>query len=324
MPYAIVWTNDLSGLSVVADRPGVEVELVAECPDVGALVHDSMVIQERLATSNAGQGTGGAAQGGGSEQVTTAGGRVLNFTEKSIGNLKRAEQRRGADALARKYGYANAAEMDAALGGGKPTPKQGASKPVAETPSADSASGGLTAAERKELAELREKNKRLADERAKSDRIARESRRKQEAAEVEATLKVAAHRAGIDDVDYALTLYARHVQGKSEQELKRIDSKAFFTGLKTTHPHLFVGAAPAGAVEKKEPATTGTGGKTEDGAAAPQTPANAGAARPGNGAGGGGPAQGGGKTFDARSATREQLDTRLAELGLQNPAGASF
>lgn len=274
-------------------------------------------------TSNAG------AQGTPPEQVTTTGGRVLNFTDKSINNLKRNERSKGADALAREYGYENAAAMRAALGAGgaaKPAPKTAAGKPAAQTQESDAggASSGLSAAERKELAELREKNARLAKEKAKADRIAAEARKRQDDAEVEAILKVAAHRAGIEDVDYALTLFGRHVASKSEAERKRIDPKAYFAGLKTSHPHLFVGAAPAGAVEKKEPATTGTGGKTEDGAAAPQTPANAGAARPGNGAGGGGPAQGGGKTFDARSATREQLDTRLAELGLQNPAGASF
>lgn len=278
-------------------------------------------------TQTPGTASEGTQTAGTQEQVTTANGRVLNFTDKSIGALKRAEQRRGADALARKYGYENAAAMDAALAGGGAPSKPAARTPAAPPPKPATQPGAgdeppLTAQERRELAELREKNKRLADEKAKSDRIARESRRKQEHAEVESALKVQAHRAGIEDVDYALTLYSRHIAGKSEAELKRIDSKAYFAGLKTTHPHLFI--TPATPAAPKEPITTGTGGKTDEGAAAPATPGSGGVARPGNGAGAAQPGAGGSKSFDARNATREQVDSRFAELGLQNPAGASF
>jgi hypothetical protein len=82
------------------------------------------------------------------------------------------------------------------------------------------------------------------------------SRRKElqtaiDATEAEMELRVMATRAGVHDVDYAITLLTRTLEGKSEAELDAFDGQKFFDGLHTTHPYLFK--------EVSVPATTGTG-----------------------------------------------------------------
>lgn len=87
-------------------------------------------------------------------------------------------------------------------------------------------------------------------------RLQEEKRRKRaeqhtEALEAEMYLREQAIMAGVKDVDYAVTLLRRSIEGKSEKELQTYDEQKFFTDLREKHPYLFG--------EVVRPVTTGTG-----------------------------------------------------------------
>lgn len=84
-----------------------------------------------------------------------------------------------------------------------------------------------------------------------NDRRVRELQSALDAKEAEAFLREIAVSEGVKDIDYAMKLYSREVNGKSEEELAKIDERAFFQGLKKSKPYLFG--------EIVELATTGTG-----------------------------------------------------------------
>ena len=112
---------------------------------------------------------------------------------------------------------------------------------------------------------------------AQSDKRARLAVRDREALEARMALERVAMQKGIKDVDFAIHLITKDLEGKSEEELKTFDEGKFFEGLRTTRPYLFG--------ETVVPATTGTGGE-----GAPQTP------KPGE--------------TTAQTATNGQLDAR--------------
>jgi hypothetical protein len=76
--------------------------------------------------------------------------------------------------------------------------------------------------------------------------------RELDARDAEMVLREAAVAAGLKDIDYGVRLLSRHLDGKSEDELKSFDEAAYFQGLKSTHPYLFG--------ERTVPANTGAGG----------------------------------------------------------------
>lgn len=87
-------------------------------------------------------------------------------------------------------------------------------------------------------------------------RLQEEKRRKRaeqhtEALEAEMYLREQAIMAGVKDVDYAVTLLRRSIEGKSEKELAAYDEQKFFATLRDKHPYLFG--------EIVRPVTTGTG-----------------------------------------------------------------
>lgn len=116
-----------------------------------------------------------------------------------------------------------------------------------------------------------------------------------DAKEAEFALREIAVSSGVTDVDYALRLYYREVENKSEEELAKLDERTFFSGLRGTRPYLF------GEVVK--PATTGPGvggGPTapKPGQVTQQTAANG--------------------SFDGRRASQQDVQDRLRKMGL-NP-----
>lgn len=72
-----------------------------------------------------------------------------------------------------------------------------------------------------------------------------------DAQEARAQLEKSAILAGVKDVDYAVSLLTRQLDGKSEEELKGFNEGKFFEDLRNTQPYLFG--------ETVRPATTGTG-----------------------------------------------------------------
>lgn len=108
--------------------------------------------------------------------------------------------------------------------------------------------------ERERNARESERRQRLSEERRRKD-----LERRLEAEQGERALREQAIMAGVKDIDYAVTLLRRSIDGKTEEELKGFDEGKFFSDLREKHPYLFG--------EVVRPATTGTGSR------APSAPA---------------------------------------------------
>jgi len=152
----------------------------------------------------------------------------------------------------------------------------------------------------KENARLLEERKRLSRQRAATERRLKQAERERDALAAEHSLKLAATKAGVSDVDYAVVLLKRSLTGKSAEELAAFDEGKFFgEELRKSHPYLF-------GVEST-PADTGANTREEDkGGGAPQPGKN------------GRPAEGG--PVDPQKMSREHFEATLAKHGLQNPA----
>ncbi len=131
-------------------------------------------------------------------------------------------------------------------------------------------------------------SKRLSAE----SRARKRLRRERDALEAEMVVREAAARSGLHDIDYAMRLLTRHLNGKPEEELKKFNEVEYFESLRGDHPHLFG--------EARKPATTGNG------ANAPGAP-NPGAAQQGV-------AQGG--QVDVRKMDPKQYQDHLRARGL--------
>lgn len=115
-------------------------------------------------------------------------------------------------------------------------------KPEGEEPKAEEkpkASAKETERLAKEAEQLR---KQLAEYQRRTrfeERKRREMQRTIDAKEAEMSIREAAVRAGIQDVDYAVTLVERNLQSKPDEELEKFNEFEFFKGLKDSHPYLF-------------------------------------------------------------------------------------
>ena len=107
---------------------------------------------------------------------------------------------------------------------------------------------------------------RLRDEQKRRRRAERE----RDAIQARSALERIAGRVGVKDTDYAITLYERHCQGKTEEELGKMDEEAFFKGLRQSHGYIFG--------ETVVPATTGTAGAVPGAHTPPSTAGTAAAA----------------------------------------------
>lgn len=113
--------------------------------------------------------------------------------------------------------------------------------------------------------------------------------------DAEMSLREIAVQVGVTDVDYALRLYMRDVEGKSAEELSKLDERQYFEGLRKSKPYLF------GEVVK--PATTGPG---PGGAPQPPKPGQVNQQNATNG------------QFDAKTATPQQIAERMRKMGLNS------
>jgi hypothetical protein len=103
--------------------------------------------------------------------------------------------------------------------------------------------------------QLLERERKARDEERRF-RLQEEKRRKRaeqhtEALEAEMYLREQAIMSGVKDVDYAVTLLRRSIEGKTERELQSYDEQKFFSELREKQPYLFG--------EISRPVTTGTG-----------------------------------------------------------------
>ena len=109
--------------------------------------------------------------------------------------------------------------------------------------------------DRERKARETERRARLHEERRRKD-----AEHAREALEAESAIREQAIMAGVKDVDYAVTLLRRNIDGKSADELKGFDELKFFDDLRERQPYLFG--------ERSVSVTTGTGVK-EPGAPKP-------------------------------------------------------
>ena len=151
---------------------------------------------------------------------------------------------------------------------------------------------GLKAEHAKETTRLRT---RLDGEVARRKRA--ETQINAQAAEME--FRTAAARAGVQDVDYAMMVFSRGLDGKTDAELAEVDEAAFFTDLREKKPYLFGEVLLA--------VTTGT---DANGAPAPG-PGKVAEASAGSG------------VPNHRDSSRADYSARLAALGLQNPGAGT-
>ena len=116
-----------------------------------------------------------------------------------------------------------------------------------------------------------QRDKEQADARVREEqKRRRRAERERDAIQARSELERIAHQAGVKDADYAITLYERHCQGKTEEELGKMDELAFFKGLRQTHAYIFG--------ETVVPATTGTAGAVPGAHVPPSTAGTAAAA----------------------------------------------
>ena len=103
----------------------------------------------------------------------------------------------------------------------------------------------------KQMQRLMREREKLAKQFAAEQAQRRKLQRQLEAKEAEFALRETAVGKGVKDVDYAVRLVTRELNGKTEQQLAAFDEGKFFDNLRKTHPYLFG--------EMVVPATTGTG-----------------------------------------------------------------
>jgi hypothetical protein len=97
---------------------------------------------------------------------------------------------------------------------------------------------------------INERN-RFATQASEWRQQAEEARAEADATRAEMHLRTLAAGVGVQDIDYAITLFSREVERLTPQQAEQFDERAFFTGLRAKMPLLFG--------ETVQPATTGTG-----------------------------------------------------------------
>lgn len=218
------------------------------------------------------------------------------------------------EAQAKKAGFGSAEEMMKAASQFKRSGKQGSPqrtststskvevKPAAQTPPSDArpVDRAVRRADREREKAL-EEVRRLNRARASEEKRRKDAERRLSALEAEMSLRTAAVRAGVTDLDYALELLRRKISGKTADELKTFSEDDFFAKeLRTSHPYLY------GVTE--QPANTSAGGnaprETPKPATKLQEPATSGST---NGT-------------DARSLTPDQYQAMLKRYGIKNPS----
>jgi hypothetical protein len=113
-----------------------------------------------------------------------------------------------------------------------------ATKPVAR-PATPAAKPPASTADKRAQERWKAERERLNRVNAAETRKRKEAERTADALRAEISLREAAIRAGVNDVEYAMVLVRRELTGKTQDELKVFDESKFFDGLKVTKPVLF-------------------------------------------------------------------------------------
>lgn len=280
-------TQDIS----VADAPVAEVAPVVEAPAPVAAAEPGM--------------------------ATVGGGKNVVLPQHAIGKLKEEQRQRGKreamselDAKFKAAGFSSIDDAIAAMAAvkanaakpapaSKPAPVKADLAPMVEESETFADVDVQSAAQphgqgnaTQQMQRLQREREKLAKQFAAEQAQRRKLQRQLEAKEAEFALRETAVSNGVKDVDYALRLIQRELEGKDEKALATFDETKFFGGLRQTHPYLFG--------ELVVPATTGTGV-----GAAPSAPK----------AGNVQAAQGASGRMDARSMSSEEFQKLMRARG---------
>jgi len=199
---------------------------------------------------------------------TIANGKNVILPQHAIGKLKQEQRERGKrealselDAKFKAAGFSGIEDAIAAMAAAKTaTAKAPTTTPVkAKEPEIelDEEVQAVTAQpagqtdHAKQMQKLQRERERLAKQFAAEQAQRRKLQRQLEAKEAEFALRETAVGKGVKDVDYAIRLIQRELEGKDEKALATFNESHFFDNLRASHPYLFG--------EMVVPATTGTG-----------------------------------------------------------------
>lgn len=202
---------------------------------------------------------------------TIAGGKNVILPQSAIGKLKEEQRQRGKreamtelEAKFKAAGFSNIEEAIAAMAAARNAPAPKAAPPAkqakSEEPEIEDEDAQAQAIvppqtqgtdHAKQLQKLQRERERLAKQFAAEQAQRRKLQRTLEAKEAEFALRETAVGKGVKDVDYAVRLMQRELEGKDEKALAAFDEGKFFDTLRSSHPYLFG--------EMVVPATTGTG-----------------------------------------------------------------
>lgn len=201
-------------------------------------------------------------------------GKVTSLPHSALARIRDEERAKGRDeammAFAKKAGFESVDEFAQAMAALKTqpvaTPPAPAAQPVAEQPQGDLTQEELLSQKNarreqarydRQLGNLQRERDTLAQKNAQLSTERRTLQEALDAKDAEMALREAAVSVGVKDVDYALRLLTRELEGKSEAEMSLFDERAYFTSLRQAKPYLFG--------EVVQPATTGTGGSAAPG-----------------------------------------------------------
>lgn len=245
--------------------------------------------------------------------------KTIVVPTKAMANIKREERDKGRKAAqqeledrARKAGFASAQEMEEFAMKARRS-AQTAPAPRAANPQQPTTPAPAGAVPDRQLRRLERERERALEEVKKANRLraAEEKRRKDAERQVvslqaEMELRTAAVKAGVVDIDYAITLLHRHAKDKTPEERRAFDENKYFAEeLRKSHPHLYgvverpVHTAP----QTQQQAPKGSPTTMPHAGPPPQNPANGNTPDPG-------------APTDARRLSREEYDKLKARLGI--------
>ena len=199
---------------------------------------------------------------------TIANGKNVILPQHAIGKLKQEQRERGKreamtelEAKFKAAGFGSIDDAIAAMAAAKTASAKASTPPPAkakepeieldEEVQAVTAQPATQNDAAKQMQKLQRERERLAKQFAAEQAQRRKLQRQLEAKEAEFALRETAVGKGVKDVDYAIRLIQRELEGKDEKALAAFNEAQFFDTLRSSHPYLFG--------EMVVPATTGTG-----------------------------------------------------------------
>ncbi len=256
--------------------------------------------------------------------------KVLTMPTSAVREMKNKSREQGKqdalkelNAAAIKAGYESHEEMVQAAMDAKKKPKTTPSAPRQDPPRSNQtrpSTGGNDRTSARQIATLeREKGELLEKLRVSNRRFATEEKRrkaleKQNASlEAQMELRTIATKAGVQDLDYALTQLYRKTSSMSPEELKKFNTEDYFAKeLRKAHPYLYT--------QSDQPLNTAADEETaeENVEETPPAPPTRVAAKPP----GKDPAAppNSKKRLNAKDLTPEEYQKTLRELGIADPS----